>query len=153
MLFQYTSIDRSTIRLIRFLPYSTPSNIYLSLEHLPYYYHHQQHPPHPSLKYNALKISPPPPPSQPEEDRKPLTLAGRTFLVPSPLWDALSSMVDRKFELATPLWAEYVCVNQQDEDEKYVQEAQKGRILRCARKVLVWNGVAVEEEEEEEEHL
>lgn len=127
MLFQYTNIDRNTIRLVKFLPYSTPSNIYLSLEHQSRYYES-------NVRYNALSYV-----CGDINDRKSITMGGRTFLVTSNLFAALSAMVQHH-DTSTRFWVDSICINQQDPIEKSMEANQIWRIFSYASKVMSWIG-------------
>lgn len=127
MLFQYTNIDRSTIRLVKFLPYSTPTNIYLSLEHQSRYYES-------NVRYNALSYV-----CGDINDRKSITMGGRTFLVTSNLFAALSAMVQHH-DISTRFWVDSICINQQDPIEKSMEANQIWRVFSHASKVMSWIG-------------
>ncbi|KXS98607.1 hypothetical protein AC578_4323 [Pseudocercospora eumusae] len=126
MLFQYTYLARGAIRLVRFHPRSTPSDIHLTLEHQENYVDGE--PPYTVLSYNHS-----------EEESKSLTLHGRTRMVPAPVWDALSA-IQVHGDAQDRYWVDAICVNQRDENEKQEQTAQMEHIYSSAHKVLAWCG-------------
>lgn len=130
MLFQYTRLPANAIRLIRFTAAATPNNIALSLEHQENYFTDR------SARYVVLRCAPD------EREAKPITLHGRTRLVPASLWDALSGILEYHYEAfgRSRMYVEEVCVNQRDEGERASQAVQMASIYKCAERVLVWCG-------------
>lgn len=130
MLFQYTHLATNAIRLVRFAPSSTPSDIHLTLQHQERYYEERS-------DYTALWCDPYDSPS------KSVTLQGRTRVVPGTVWDALSAVLaHHKSPAGSRFWVEALCVNARDEVEKQQQLAQRTRIYGCAERVVVWAGSA-----------
>lgn len=130
MLFQNTRLPANAIRLVRFTAAATPNNIALSLEHQENYFTDR------SARYVVLRCAPD------EQEAKPITLHGRTRLVPASLWDALSGILEYHYEAfgRGRMYVEEVCVNQRDEGERASQAAQMASIYECAERVLVWCG-------------
>lgn len=128
MIFQYAHLLKNSLRLVRFHPNSTPSSIHLILEHQDRYFDKDVH-------YNALAYVP----QGSAVEFKDITLQGRTKLVPSNLWYALSALVE-SHDISGRFWVEYVCVNQRDEAEKARHRRDLEGIYRAADEVLVWMG-------------
>ncbi|KXT13280.1 hypothetical protein AC579_2497 [Pseudocercospora musae] len=126
MLFQYTYLARGAIRLARFHPRSTPSDIHLTLEHQETYSSAES--PYTVLLYHHS-----------EGESKSLTLHGRTRMVPAPVWDALSA-IQVHGNAQDRYWVHPICVNQRDENEMQEHAAQMDHIYFSARKALAWCG-------------
>ncbi|KAF7195287.1 Heterokaryon incompatibility protein 6, OR allele [Pseudocercospora fuligena] len=126
MLFQYTYLARGAIRLVRFHPRSTPSDIHLTLEHQENYSSGE-------LPYTVLSYP------HSKDESKSLTLHGRTRMVPAPVWDALSA-IQVHGDAEDRYWVDAICVNQRDETEKQEHAAQMEQIYSSAHKVLAWCG-------------
>ncbi|EME79146.1 uncharacterized protein MYCFIDRAFT_79731 [Pseudocercospora fijiensis CIRAD86] len=128
MLFQYTYLTRSAIRLVRFHPLSTPSDIHLTLEH-------QENFSSSEAQYTVLSCP------HSDGESKSLTLHGRTRMVPAPVWDALSAIQKHgDTQDQDRYWVNAVCVNPRDEDEKQYHVSQMEQIYASAQKVLAWSG-------------
>lgn len=128
MLFQYANLARDAIRLVQIHPSSTPADIHLILSHKSRYFERP-------AKYTAIWY----PNTALDEERKPLTLNGRTRSVPLEAWNALSAICQHH-DRATEYWIDAVCINQQDDSEKRAQLQQMGGIFSSADKVLLWLG-------------
>lgn len=133
MLFQYTHLARGAIRIVRFHPRSTPSDIHLTLEHLESYADGAK-------QYIVLSYCPS------QQESKSVTLHGRTRMVPAPVWGILSALVTHH-DTAAGYWVDAICVNQRDENEKQAQEAEMARLYASAEKVLAWCGAEDEDSE------
>ncbi|KAK4610109.1 hypothetical protein CLAFUW4_14203 [Fulvia fulva] len=125
MLFQWSRLEAGTIRLVRFLPYSTPSNLYLALEHRFGYWEE-------AVQYKALSYV-----HGDHTNRKSVTLAGRSFMITANLYAALAAVYARG-EGDCWLWVDQLCMNHQNIAEKNSQVAQMGSIYASADKVLAW---------------
>ncbi|KAH7068522.1 heterokaryon incompatibility protein-domain-containing protein [Paraphoma chrysanthemicola] len=73
-----------------------------------------------------------------ETSKVPITCDGKSISVTSNLHDALEEVCERKGK--TRLWADALCINQQDNLEKNKQVAMMATIYSNAAKVLVWLG-------------
>lgn len=69
---------------------------------------------------------------------RPILCNGKTLHITTNLYHALSEL--RRVKLESPLWADQLCMNQQDDKEKLAQLAIMSRIYTSATMVLVWLG-------------
>jgi hypothetical protein len=129
MLFQYASLTAGAIRLVRFHQSSTSGGVHLVLEHQDRYFDGIT--PYSVLAYHQNDAS----------DLKPITLQGRTKLVPSTLREALDAMY-AYHNTSGRFWIDFVSINMKDDEEKNSHFAQLSRIYAAADKVLAWIGPA-----------
>ncbi|KAH7061687.1 heterokaryon incompatibility protein-domain-containing protein [Paraphoma chrysanthemicola] len=73
-----------------------------------------------------------------ETSKVPITCSGKSICVTSNLRDALQKV--RRLEGKTRMWADALCINQQDNLEKNKQVAMMATIYSNAARVLVWLG-------------
>ena len=110
---------------MRLLPYSTPGNLFMALEHRAKYWEEGVH--YAAVSYVHGDMS----------ERKPITLAGRSFMITEGLYDALAAIHargggDRWF------WIDQLCINHQNLAEKNAQVAQMSVIYASADQVVAW---------------
>jgi hypothetical protein len=129
MKFQYTHLEQDSIRVIRFSQYATSSFIHVWLEHLPDFA--KDNAPYSVISYCPDEASP--------AEQRSITLNGRSFVVPSPLFDALSAIVEHHDRTAA-YWTDAVSINHGDAVETQEQMAQTPRVFSCADDVLLWIG-------------
>ncbi|KAK5165128.1 uncharacterized protein LTR77_009225 [Saxophila tyrrhenica] len=129
MKFQYTQLQRGSIRLVRFSQYCTPSFIHVWMEHLPDFRKD-------TSPYNVLSYSPDDPKY---EDLKSIMLNGRSFMVPSTVHEALSAIVEHH-RTNEGYWIDRVSINCGDPAERTEQLALMPTIFSHADRVLVWLG-------------
>jgi Heterokaryon incompatibility protein (HET) len=79
------------------------------------------------------------------EDRVPIFCSGYEIKVTRNLATALKYL--RRTESVRQIWADAICINQQDLIEKGQQVQQMGRVYASADKALVWLGEEIQEEE------
>lgn len=136
MKFQYTHLQPNSIRLFRFSQYATPMFIHGWLEHLPDYRNSRN-------QYCAITACRQ---DSDEQEQKSITVNGRSFMVPTDLWHALSSIAEHHNH-GYGLWIQAVSINAGDPVEMNDQLARKSSILDFAKEVLLWIG---EEDEQSE---
>ncbi|RDI81402.1 hypothetical protein Vi05172_g8687 [Venturia inaequalis] len=73
-----------------------------------------------------------------EKEERPILCNGKTLHVTMNLYHALTEL--RRQNLATPVWADQVCINQHDGDEKIAQLGIMVDVYRSARRVTIWLG-------------
>lgn len=121
----YQPLAASSIRLAQILPISTRNSIQCRLFHV----EQQSRIPYNALSYcwgNHNKV-------------KTIEVNGYPFRIGTGLHDALSSIVEYH-DVATPLWIDALCINQDDSAEKSVQVQQMWYIFHNAQQVLAWLG-------------
>ena len=64
------------------------------------------------------------------------------FLVPQNLSNALNTLANVCNDF---IWADAICINQEDDAEKSLEVAQMGKVYENARRVLIWLGDTDEE--------
>jgi len=77
------------------------------------------------------------------DDIEAITCNGSVLLIPGNLFEALGAI--RNPASPSRLWADSICINQDDESEKGHQVKKMGHIYENARAVFVWLGSDVEE--------
>ncbi|EME38601.1 hypothetical protein DOTSEDRAFT_114328, partial [Dothistroma septosporum NZE10] len=70
-------------------------------------------------------------------ERRPITLAGRSFMITRGLHDALDAIWARG-DRERWFWVDQLCINQQNLMEKNAQVAQMGAIYASADQVVAW---------------
>ncbi|KAI5359217.1 putative heterokaryon incompatibility [Septoria linicola] len=73
-----------------------------------------------------------------KREERPILCNGKTLHITMNLYNAL--MEFRTLKLLTPLWADQVCINQQDGQEKIAQLAIMTQIYTSAATVIIWLG-------------
>ncbi|KAF2422581.1 hypothetical protein EJ08DRAFT_619328 [Tothia fuscella] len=73
-----------------------------------------------------------------KKEERPILCNGKTHHVTMNLYHALTELRRQKME--TPLWADQICINQHDSDEKVAQLAIMVDIFRSATRVTIWLG-------------
>lgn len=131
MLFQYAQIAKDTIRLLRFHPRSTPTDLHLTLEHQARYFEEGAH-------YTVISYVPE------GSESKSVVLNGRTRLVPATVHEALSCIFEHHQTSSRRYWVDALCINQRDEAERREQSRQIARIHSSADEILAWLGPADE---------
>ena len=122
----YHPLEPDTVRLVRFQPWSTATDIHCSLSHQ---YGYFQEP----VKYMALSYC-----WGQAQDKRPITINGRLFYVTANLRDALAALW--KYDAGITFWVDAICINQQDVIERNAQVQQMWRIFGSAHTVDVWLG-------------
>lgn len=136
MIFQYAQLGANTIRLIRFHPRSTTSDLHITLAHQAGY--SAQH-----VHYSVLTHEPK---VAPGEEQKAITLNGRTRMINANAWCALDAVWkthrhdDEEEEdlLQQRFWLEALCVNYNDVVEVEGQRRLLSGIYAAADYVLLW---------------
>ncbi|EON62965.1 hypothetical protein W97_02191 [Coniosporium apollinis CBS 100218] len=80
-------------------------------------------------------------------NQRQITCDRRSIYITASLWTALQRQ--RLPDKARRLWADAICINQQDEKERGHQVTIMGRIFKSARRVLVWLGPDIDGEAED----
>lgn len=122
----YHPLEQDTIRLVRFQPWSTSTDIHCSMSHQYGYFNAP-------VKYMALSYC-----WGQAEHKRQITLNGRPHQVTANLWDALAALW--KHDAHIPFWVDAICINQQDVVERNAQVQQMWRIFGSAHRVDVWLG-------------
>lgn len=73
-----------------------------------------------------------------EKEERPILCNGKTHHVTMNLYHALTEL--RRQNLITPLWADQICINQHDSDEKIAQLGIMVDVYRSASRVTIWLG-------------
>jgi Heterokaryon incompatibility protein (HET) len=73
-----------------------------------------------------------------EREERPILCNGKTHHVTMNLYHALTEL--RRQKLQTPLWADQICINQHDGDEKVAQLGIMVDVYRSATSVTIWLG-------------
>lgn len=73
-----------------------------------------------------------------EKEERPILCNGKTHHVTMNLYNALTEL--RRQKLETPLWADQICINQHDSDEKIAQLGIMVDVYRSASRVTIWLG-------------
>lgn len=73
-----------------------------------------------------------------EKEERPILCNGKTHHVTMNLYHALTEL--RRQKLETPLWADQICINQHDSDEKIAQLGIMVDVYRSASRVTIWLG-------------
>ncbi|TLD35156.1 Heterokaryon incompatibility protein 6 [Venturia nashicola] len=73
-----------------------------------------------------------------EKEERPILCNGKTHHVTMNLYHALTEL--RRQKLVTPLWADQICINQHDSDEKIAQLGIMVDVYRSASCVTIWLG-------------
>lgn len=73
-----------------------------------------------------------------KKEERPILCNGKTRLITMNLYHALTEL--RRQKLDTPLWADQICINQHDSDEKIAQLAIMVDVYRLASRVTIWLG-------------
>lgn len=73
-----------------------------------------------------------------KKEERPILCNGKTRHVTMNLYHALTEL--RRQKLAIPLWADQICINQNDSDEKIAQLAIMVDVYRKATRVTIWLG-------------
>lgn len=133
MIFQYAQLGTDTIRLIRFHPRSTTSDLHVTLAHQAGYSAQDVH-------YSILSHEPISGPS--EEQQRAITLNGRTRMLDANAWCALHAVwkdhQDHRQQEDQQFWLEALCVNHNDVFEVEAQRRQLSSIYASADQVLLW---------------
>ncbi len=74
----------------------------------------------------------------PADGYEPIVCDGKRLRVTANLADGLYALRDA--ERPRVLWADAICINQKDDEEKSAQVRQMDKIFRSARQVLIWLG-------------
>ena len=138
MKFQYTHLQEDSIRLLRFSSYSTPGFLHGWLDHQRDYRSESAH-------YSAIWFDQK---DSSADEKKTVTLNGRSLVLPDNLWYALSAILEHHHTGTTRYWGEAVCVNHQDLTERNEQVYRLPKIFSCADRVFVWLGPEDEHTEE-----
>ena len=127
--YKYSILNgKQAIRLLRLLPGST-----LAFELFPFDIH--KAPPYLALSYTWG--------SHTSHDA--ITVDGQSITIPKNLADAMKSMRDYVKKKRLMLWADSVCVNQGDVQERSHQIGLMHSIYRCAECVGIWLGKSANE--------
>jgi hypothetical protein len=74
------------------------------------------------------------------QDPKSVVIDGKELRVTAILETALRHLRDPR--LPRYLWADAICINQNDDEEKAIQVTQMGEVYRAARHTIIWLGEA-----------
>ncbi len=129
MKFQYTYLQKGSIRVFRFSQYCTPTFIHGWLEHLPDCSKETSH-------YKVLSYCPD---DTDSAEPKAITLNGRSFVVPSPIWYALSAIAEHH-NTGDAYWVDSISINHGDAAERNEQTSLVPTIEAHADQVLAWLG-------------
>ncbi|KAF2685248.1 hypothetical protein K458DRAFT_450180 [Lentithecium fluviatile CBS 122367] len=75
-----------------------------------------------------------------ESEQQAVSIGGQLFYVNPNLYDAIAYLVTSSTEAR--FWADAICINQQDNEEKSMQLSIMGDIYRLASRTLIWLGHA-----------
>ena len=131
--YEYQPLGRSTIRLLRPLPCSTPENIHCTVFHRKKYTRA-------TVPFKALSYC-----WGDDENPKTILLDGSTFHVRNNLWLALSALVKHHNGISQDIWIDSICINQDDLEEKTKQVSQMWRVYSGAKTVIAWLGPEAED--------
>jgi hypothetical protein len=90
------------------------------------------------LKYDALSYV-----WGPQTGTFPIVCNGQTLHVHHNLYTALPYLARRYMKgRSRPIWIDAICINQKDEEEKFVQIGMMNKVYQSAEMVWVWLGIA-----------
>ncbi|KAE9379704.1 HET-domain-containing protein, partial [Stipitochalara longipes BDJ] len=73
-----------------------------------------------------------------DKDTKPVVVDGRGLHITTNLESALRLLRDPR--LVRYIWADAICINQNDDEEKAIQVTQMGEVYKAARHTIIWLG-------------
>jgi len=122
--FRYTSLHEGQIRILVLEPgrWRDPVRVRLEIEEL------AERPEYEAISYSWGNA----------QQTKPITCDGGLFHITENLFDGLRRM--RLADRERYLWADAICINQDDVDERERQVGLMGAVYSTARQVLVWMG-------------
>lgn len=123
----YDRFKSGTIRVFRLLPRGNPTspNVKVQLDTFR----------HRNLKYIALSYT-----WGSVSDRSLLEVNGKKLYIPTNLYQALEQL--QVEECQDSLWADSICINQEDEDEKAALVPKMDKIYAEASRVIAWLGIS-----------
>ena len=133
-LYQYQELKPQQIRLFKLLPNHRDGVIRCELEHAPFARVEVDNAVR-TLEYAALSYT-----WGPKTPLRCIQVDGRNLEIRENLWHFLSRLQTHIWR-PKYLWADAICINQEDVSEKTLQVALMGQIFRCAKETFVWLGL------------